>query len=139
MNSVLFSLPLSIATADAAVEPLSLQTVAIVFLVVAVIYCMRVLGTLRARVADLEAARPPATDTPAPLPVASAVEHPSTVTPVAALSAELLAVITAAVHVALPVGRYRIAGIAPAAHAATDHHAWSLEGRRQIFHSHKVR
>jgi len=139
MNSALFPLPLSISTADAAVDPVSLQTAGLVFLVVAVIYCVRVLSTLRARVADLEAARSPATDSPSPHPAPSAVVHPSTVTPVATLSAELLAVITAAVHVALPVGRYRIAGITPAAHAATDHHAWSLEGRRHIFHSHKVR
>lgn len=129
MNLAFFPLPLSIATADAAVDPVSLQTAALVFLVVAVIYCVRALATLRARVADLEADRSPAANTPAPLPVASAV----------ALSDELLAVITAAVHVALPVGRYRIAGISAAAHAPADHHAWSLEGRRQIFHSHKVR
>ena len=139
MNSVPFPFPLSIAAADTAVEPVSIQTAALLFLVVAVIYCVRVLSSLRARVADLEAARSTAADTPAPLALAPVAAPAPASQPTAALSAELLAVIAAAVHVALPLGRYRIAGIAPATHAAADHHAWSLEGRRQIFHSHNVR
>lgn len=95
------------------------------------------IGFLRARVAALEERKAE--------PAANVDTAPSAIPPVplppvagevgGALSAELLAVITAAVHIACGP-ECRIAGISP---VSTPENVWSLEGRRQIFHSHKVR
>lgn len=52
------------------------------------------------------------------------------------ISRELRAVISAAVYVSLK-GSYRILEINPATSVQTQ--AWSMEGRRQIFQSHRVR
>ncbi len=53
-----------------------------------------------------------------------------------AISREVRAVIAAAVYVSLK-GAHRIIEISPVTTAQT--HAWSMEGRRQIFQSHRVR
>lgn len=52
-----------------------------------------------------------------------------------AMSPAIVAAVTAAVHVALAGRRHRVLAVNPASHD----HAWAVEGRREIFGSHKVR
>lgn len=74
-----------------------------------------------------------------PVPPAAATAAPSSVAPATAdtTSPELLAVISAAVHVALAGRPHRIAAVVPA--PVDSEHDWAREGRRTIFASHKTR
>ncbi|HUL54868.1 MAG TPA: hypothetical protein VLT83_15810 [Opitutaceae bacterium] len=59
----------------------------------------------------------------------------SSPTPAGAVEPGVVAAIAAAVAVVVR-GRHRIVAVHPDAEAQ---HAWSAEGRREIYHSHKVR
>lgn len=70
---------------------------------------------------------------PAPAPAAAPVATPSTAGQDP--SPEIVAAITAAVHVTLGARNVRITAIAPASTSPD----WAREGRREIFSSHRVR
>jgi len=121
---------------------LSLCTGLLVVALAALLVLGRLVAELRSRVYTLENAGSsrPALTAPASTSSAATVSSSApTSAPCPASSdsipPEILAVIAAAIHVTL--GREaRIVGVTP---ARLDDHTWSLEGRRQIFHSHKVR
>jgi hypothetical protein len=133
------SLPLAESVPSPA-SALSLSTGFLVIAIGALIVLARLVSDLRARVCALENAREnspppapvaltPAPPPPAALPSVRSGDSADTISP------DVLAVIAAAIHVTL--GREaRIVGVTP---ARIEDHTWSLEGRRQIFHSHKVR
>jgi hypothetical protein len=132
MNACLSLLLQASPLPDSAASPVSLQTAILVLLVAGVLFCLKALSDLRARIAALEG------QASAPSPRAAAAAPAALPSPAAAsgeLSPEIVAVIAAAVHVTLGSG-HRIVGITP---SGRDDLVWSLEGRRQIFHSHKVR
>jgi hypothetical protein len=111
------------------------QTALLLVVVACLAFMARALADLGQRVRELAAARagpaPAAPGATAPSPPASAREPGA-----GHLAPELMAVIAAAVHVASehPV---RIVAVDEAKHAPSA--TWSLEGRRQIFSSHRVR
>lgn len=111
---------------DTTIESLCLEITGVVLAVAigAVAYCLKSLANLRERVDAIEKPR-----LPHPMVTSAAV-------PAAAggLSPELIAVIAASVHVALG-SAHRIVSLQP----AHETRPWSVEGRRQIFHSHQVR
>lgn len=110
---------------------ISIQTAVLVIMAGALLFLAKALIELRTRVEEMER-RPGPADSGGPpaasLPAAT-VPHPTEKVP-----PEVLAVIAAAVHVAHG-GRARIVSVSP----ELDDLGWSREGRRQIFHSHKVR
>lgn len=129
----------------AALADISIQTALLVVLAGALLFIAKAFVTLRARIEALERrpqpndAATPALAAPAPatlaaLPKTPAAAPATTPGPADAMPAEVFAVIAAAVHATLK-GRVRIVGIT----SQMDDRGWSLEGRRQIFHSHKVR
>jgi hypothetical protein len=127
-------------SSSVAIGGVSLSTGLLVVAIAALLVLARLVADLRARVTSLENSNAPASPG-ASLPASAATAAASS-TParppsaqVDAVPPEILAVIAAAIHVTL--GREaRIVGVTP---ARIDDHTWSLEGRRQIFHSHKVR
>ncbi len=124
-----------IAEEAPAASPISVPTALLIILGGVLIFVAKSLSALRARVEALES-KPASAASPAPVASRAAATSQSAGTD--APSPEILAVIAAAVHVALN-GRGRVIGVTPVA-AMPGHEAmWSLEGRRQIFHSHKVR
>jgi hypothetical protein len=139
-----FSLSLALQTDAAnsstasATSAVSIPTALLILLALAVVLLAGALAKLRARVASLETQTVTATnETPdaslaTPRLTSQAATH---ATDSEIPSAEILAAIAAAIHVTL-AGQARIVGVTP---AHNEDRVWSLEGRRQIFHSHKVR
>lgn len=117
--------------ADTAAAPVNFQTTLLVLLVVAVVFCARALSQLRSRLAKLEESHSASVSPHRPAAPAASSPIPVSTGP----SPQVVAAIAAAIHVALG-GRHRLVGITP---AHDNHHVWSTEGRRQIFHSHRVR
>ncbi|MDR1012096.1 MAG: OadG family protein [Opitutaceae bacterium] len=59
-----------------------------------------------------------------------------------AIAPEIIAVVTVAVHMVLDGRRHRVVSVSPAAysgHAMPHSSAWAVEGRREIFMSHRKR
>ncbi len=140
--SSVFTTTLLFAEASPPASPggVSLSTGLLVVAIAALLVIARLVSDLRARVTALENSDAPApsdaprsASTSAPA-VISAPPHAQSVSS-EAVPPEILAVIAAAIHVTLGHG-VRVIGVTP---ARIDDHTWSLEGRRQIFHSHKVR
>jgi hypothetical protein len=127
--------PLS-ETAPATSSAISIQAALLIIVFGALIFLVNSLAALRARVDELEQRKTlPAVSTAAPQspPASSSALVPAS--PAAeAIPTDTLAVIAAAIHVTLQ-GQARIIAITPQG----EDRAWPLEGRRQIFHSHKVR
>jgi hypothetical protein len=133
----------SAASIDATVPStgtVSLQTALLVIMAAALILVAWSLAKLRTRIDDLEHAQ----KNSAPLaPPAGAGRAASMTTNGAGLPSEIsgtvpdeiAAVIAAAIHATFG-SRARVAAVSPAQH---EDRVWSLEGRRQIFHSHKIR
>ena len=120
---------------------ISLQAAFLGIVAVALIFAIRSLGKLSARIEDLEhaAQNPAGSSIPREAPSKSAVIPPAAAAADAgasdAVPDEIATVIAAAVHVAFG-SRARIAAVTP---VQSEDRVWSLEGRRQIFHSHKIR
>jgi len=108
--------------------PISLQTVLLIIIAGALLYLAKNLAKLNNRVTSVEAVHEAATRAP----FASqrlAAPAPSAVEP------EVVAAISAAIHTTLRA-HHRIISIGE---INAHHQAWSAEGRRQVFSSHKVR
>ena len=113
---------------------LSLQTIILGLLAVAVAYALVAIAGLRRSLDELSAPR-----TPAPSPAAP-VAAPKPAQARDELTAELIAVIAAAVRVTLGDTPHRIVSLSSANQVLADQRsAWSGEGRRQVFQSHVVR
>ena len=115
-------------------DAVSVQTAALVLLVGGLCYCFKRLADLHRRIDGLATSSPAATSAAA----ASAPQIPSAAASAGntSLSPEVLAVIAAAVHVAVG-GRHRMVDVV----RVGDHDTtpWSVEGRREVFRSHRVR
>ncbi len=112
-------------------DPISLQTAALIILGAAVIFCWKAIVELRRRLDELPTEAAARQLPPAPLQPRLAVPPVVDASP----SPELIAVIAVAVHAAIKT-RHRIVSVQP---LPAEHHAWSIDGRRRIFESHKMR
>ena len=127
----MISVPLSAVAAETAPSAFSLQTLILGVLTVLIAYALIAIAGLRRQLAELSVPAKPAPVQSAP----AAAPQPS-----AGMTPELLAVIAAAIHVTLGDTRHRIVSLSPASQVRADQtSAWSVEGRRQVFQSHKVR
>ena len=125
----MISAPL-LAAAETAPTTLSLQSVLFGLFAVAIAYSLVSIASLRRRLAELSAtaeAPPVVASAPTPSPKAAPVRDE--------LTPELIAVIAVAVRVTLGDSRYRILSLS----AADQRSAWSAEGRRDVFLSHRLR
>ncbi|MFT3828348.1 MAG: hypothetical protein QM691_01450 [Opitutaceae bacterium] len=111
-----------LAQAEPAQQPISIQTALLIILGIACVFAIKSLADLHRRVDELSARVVP----PRKPAVRTVQPH--------ALAPEVLAVIAAAVHESLGT-EFRIVSISVEGQSTT----WSMEGRRQIFGSHKVR
>lgn len=99
----------------------------------ALLFLAKTLAAVNHRLSALEAGKAGTGAVPARGSAPATVAHAAAIhsgTPV-----DTIAAIVAAVHVTLG-SNHRILKIGAANH---DRQAWSMEGRRQVFHSHKVR
>lgn len=105
----------------------------VVFLVLGSIwFLLEILGKIFALRA--KSAAPAAKTTTIVCPGAPASATPSPTTQVDSVAPEIVALIAAAVHLTVGAG-HRIVAISPVPHNAH----WAMEGRRQIFASHRPR
>jgi len=124
-------LPLSLSTvqnvaqAESPANLFDFKTVLLVILVLALFAVTRKLIGLHRRIEVLE------TNPPFPAPAASRISSPTN----DSIAPETVAVISAAIHTTLR-SRLRILSIGQ---ICPQRQAWSAEGRRQVFASHKVR
>jgi len=124
MLATLSSVVHALAAAEPATQPISVETALLLILGLALLFAFKSLARLHRRVDALHAAKT------AKRNAASAVSPP----PNSGLPPELLAVISAAVFESLGADS-RIVAIS----LENENHTWSMEGRRQIFGSRKVR
>ena len=96
------------------------RTALLFAILVAMVFCIKIVAEMRQRLLALEAK---IEEAPA------AAEESSTLTP------EIVAVISAAIITTVG-SNHRIVSVAP---IGQEKLAWSLEGRRQVFQSHKLR
>jgi len=122
MTAVLTPPLLALAAAEPAAQPISVQTALLVILGIALVFAFASLARLHRRVDALNRAR-----------TARSAGSPAAVTSVP-LPPEILAVIAAAVAETLGT-EGRIVSIG----SESQNHVWSMEGRRQIFGSRKIR
>lgn len=103
-------------------DSVDMRTALLFVVLVVLVFCIKVVSEMRFRMQRLEAhiAEPPAQ---------AQRETPDDIPP------EIVAAITAAI-VATVGTSHRIIAVAPLTH---DNMAWSMEGRRQVFQSHKLR
>lgn len=113
----------AIATAEPAAQPISVQTALLIILGIGLVLAIKSLADLHRRVDTLSAAVRPKTRKAVPAPPTEGSLPPA-----------VLAVITAAVYEAIGAD-HRIVAINPESQG----HTWSLEGRRHIFSTRKVR
>lgn len=110
-----------------------LSGLVVVFLVLGSIwFLLEILGKIFALRAKSAAAATKTTTIVCPGAPASAT--PSPTTPAGSVAPEIVALIAAAVHLTVGAG-HRIVAISPVPHNAH----WAMEGRRQIFASHRPR
>ncbi len=122
-----------LASTETAPPPssISLASAVLGLLVFAVFFLLKSFADLRRRLDELEEQlASPASSRLGATPTTSA--SPSGHAPI---PPETLVVIAAAVHATLG-GSFHIVSATP---VHDDRHAWSIEGRRQIFQSHKIR
>lgn len=117
------------AQATTPTDPISFQTALLVVIAGALIFLAKNLANLNRRLASLEASPNPAKLRASHAKAPPAAESTNGVT------AEVIAAITAAVHTTIK-GPARILSVGP---ICPNRQAWSAEGRRQVFSSHKVR
>jgi len=136
-------MPSPLLAAETATVASALQPVLLVVFAAVLGYALLAIAELRRQVADLKAAAqarpavPSTSPAAAPAPVAAAVK-PAVAD--GALSPQLMAVIAAAIRHTLGDTRHRIVSFTKAATPEADGHSlWSVEGRREVFHSHVVR
>lgn len=124
-------------------ETLGYQAVGliVVFTALGLIWIMlEAMGAWFRRLAARPAKAAPAAAAPAtapvslPRPVGVALAKDGPIAP-ATTEPPLAVIIAAAVHTVMRGRRHRVVSITP----APEHQAWSVEGRRHIFSSHKVR
>ncbi len=121
MHVAIASTPFLVATAESATQPISVETALLVVLGIALVFAFKAIARLHRRVEGLHSVRKPK---PSVRPVAVDTSIPP----------EVLAVISAAVFETLGTDTHIVA-ISP----ETQNNTWSMEGRRQIFGSRKVR
>ena len=133
MTPLLVSLPAPVLAAigghPGLWEDLRYQTVGLVVVLGALAAIWLVLEVVGAGFRRLERARAPVRVDPAARPPAAADE--------AAIPPEVVAVIAAAIHASVDTP-HRIVAVQLADQGA-GHTAWSVEGRREIYRSHRVR
>lgn len=110
-----------LATAEAAAQPISVQTALLIILGIALVFAFSSLARLHRKVDALHTARAPR-------------QLPTEAAPGGDIPPEIVAVISAAVHESLGEDSHIVA-----INLETQDNAWSLEGRRQIFSSRKTR
>ena len=121
MPATLSSVVVTLATAEPAAQPISVETALLLILGIALLFAFKSLAHLHRRVDALHAAKTPKRNNASPAQSSG-------------LPPELLAVISAAVFESLGADS-RIVAIS----LENENHTWSMEGRRQIFGSRKVR
>lgn len=130
---------LSPALAEAAPEPLfGNQWLALLAILISIVALLVAIAAMGRRLAATHPDEP--APIPAPAPAVAAVPQPKTEISQGP-TAELFAVIAAAVAVTLGP-KARISAINPLSNepsSGSDRLQWSMEGRRQIYSSHKVR
>ena len=113
--------------------PTSFQTVLLIIIAGALLFLVRSQAKLNTRLASLEAAKTattqPASIIQTPPNANSSPKTNDSVPP------QIVAAISAAIHTTLRA-RYRIVSVGE---ICPHRQAWSAEGRRQVFSSHKVR
>ncbi len=123
-----------LAAIETAPTPLSFQSVLLGLFAVAIAYSLVSIASLRRRLAEISATAQ------APRAMATPVQSPQSAPENDPLAPELLAVIAAAIRVTLGDSRYRIVSLSAADQQQADQRsAWSAEGRRDVFLSHRLR
>jgi len=133
-----------LAAAETATVASALQPVLLVVFAAVLGYALLAIGELRRQVADLKAAAKARPAAPAPVSAVTPAPVAAAVKPAAAadgtLSPQLMAVIAAAIRHTLGDTRHRVVSLTKAPAPEADAHSlWSVEGRREVFHSHVVR
>lgn len=111
-------------------DPIGFQTALLVIIAGSLVFFAKHIAGLNNRLASLEAGH-----SPAKRPGSAAAHGASPSVHSGGITPEVIAAITAAVHTTLK-GRARILSVGQ---VCPNRQAWSAEGRRQVFSSHKVR
>jgi len=127
--ALLASTAQTVAQTSSSSDPISFQTVLLVIIAVALLFLATNLAKLNSRIASLEVAKTTASQ---PTPAASSQLSPE---PADNVAPHIVAAISAAIHTPLRT-RHRIISVGE---ICPKRQAWSAEGRRQVFSSHKVR
>jgi hypothetical protein len=126
----MITFPLASAAAATSSESISVERAWLLLLTAGLFYGLKLIRDLNQRIGSAPTS-PSHLSTPALSPIATS----SPVTP-DVIAPEILAVISAAVHVTL-AGQFRVIGVVPI--AANEARTWSVEGRREVFRSHQLR
>ena len=121
-----------VETTEGAAAPIDFQTALLLVMVVCLAFMAKALADLNRRVRDLAEGRSAARSLAAP----SRDRAPSPPATGVAPPPQTLAAISAAVYAAMD---HRVRIVAVDEVSAEQSRTWSLEGRRQIFTSHRVR
>ena len=131
----LASISQAVAQTSSSSNAISFQTALLVIIAGALLFLAKNLASLNRRLASLEAAKTQA-PLPTPKPVApTASLQLSPASPSDTVAPQIVAAISAAIHTTLRA-RHRIISVGE---ICPNRQAWSAEGRRQVFSSHKVR
>ena len=109
-------------------ESISVETALMLLLTGGLFYGLKLIGDINRRLDQVLA--------PATAPKSAAAPAAPTPPASTATTPEVLAAISAAVHVAV-AGKHRIVGVISV--APSDARTWSVEGRREVFRSHQLR
>ncbi|MBK9989446.1 MAG: hypothetical protein IPP19_01610 [Verrucomicrobia bacterium] len=119
----------SVETASQISDPISFQTALLVIIAGALLFVAKNLASLNHRISSVETGKKSNNRS------TGATSNANGVLPAGMIAPEVVAAISAAIHTTLG-GRNRILSIGQ---ICPNRQAWSAEGRRQVFSSHKVR
>ncbi len=125
----------SIAQTSTPSDPISFQTALLVIIAGAVLVLAKNQVGLNRRLAALAAGKAPASPSRSTTPLAESAQPTPFATANAGIAPHIVAAISAAIHTTLN-GRHRIVSVGQ---ICPSRQAWSAEGRRQVFQSHKFR